>query len=208
MTLKPRIWSIPLLFVALWCMRAGSETSEVRVDLQKREMLHAMKKIRCDTWFYRWFPLDDNVYIIRSNDQFRQMLRKSREMEPAARAIFADPDLTTEVKTMAIRMMQCLPADRYLNLVRFLVAQIRLGSCPVSLLSDALYPGDWWGTGLALFPIDSNLEAVLAEVEKAAVGNKSVTETLKAIRDGAYADYLRYLFAAEDAQPLPVNCDQ
>lgn len=207
MMLTRRIWLTLLPVVALWSMGLGGATPEDRVDLQKREMLNAMDQIHCDTWFQRWFASDAVDPVTRSHDRFRQMLRKSSEMELAARAILADPGVSTDKKIMAIRMMQCLPVDRYLAFVRFLLVQTSSGHYPVSLLADVLYPGDWWGTGVVLFHRDPDLEAVLEDIERASVGDKRVTETLSAIRDGSYVAYLGYLLEP-GARALPVSCDE
>jgi len=177
------------------------------VNVDKHSLLEDINAVLRDTWFQRWFVTDALDSAIVGNERFQEALRHSGRVEPAARAVIRDPEVDPEKKTMAIRMMQCLPPDRYLAFVRFVFEEAQASRCPPTLLADALYPGAHWGPGIALQYKDRRVEGLLNEIDAASLGNQRVNDRISSIRDGSYANYVAHLQETGNRVP-PVQCEE
>lgn len=192
---------------ALFILSQAIVFSTSPASLEKQNLLEDINAVLSDTWFQRWFVTDAVASATIGNERFREAARRSVKIEAAARAVIGDPEIDTEKKVMAIHMMQCLPPDRYVAFVRFVLGEAQASHCPRALVADALYPGAHWGSGISLQYQEPRVQDLLKEIEDASLGDERVRDRVSSIRDGSYAEYVKHLRETGNRVP-PVQCEQ
>lgn len=192
---------------ALFILSQAAVSSTSPASLEKQNLLEDINAVLSDTWFQRWFVADAIASATIGNERFRQAVRHSVKVESAARAVIADPEVDTEKKVMAIHMMQCLPPDRYVAFVRFVLGEAQASRCQRTLVADALYPGAHWGPGISLQYQEPQVRDLLKEIEDASLADERVSDRVSSIRDGSYAEYVEHLRETGNRVP-PVQCEQ
>jgi hypothetical protein len=130
----------------------------------------------------------DGAYF--NNPWIKTEYPRSLERLADIRAALVDKELSAQDQKLAVRLAQCLPLDRYVELLRDAVAWHEKGELRSEVLDALVNPGSQWGTLLSMNWRDGSVRALLTDIAQRKSTTPQTRDYIKTVLDGSDAKFI------------------
>lgn len=130
----------------------------------------------------------DGAYF--NNPWIKAEYPRSLERLADIRAALADKELSVQEQRLAVRLAQCLPLDRYVELLRDAAAWHEKGELSKEVLDALVNPGSQWGTLLSVNWRDESVRALLTDIAQRKSTSQQTRDYIKSVLNGSDAKFI------------------
>lgn len=191
--------------IAFFTLHYGVYPRPLPPPATKQGLLRELRGVSIRTFMHPDSDAARDV-AIRADSAFRALYKRSAAIRKPARELLLDAEVPVGMKTLAVRLQQCLPVEDYLELLSAVAEKAEQGDVTaIAAVEKLVLPGADWGTSLTLASGSMQVRELLGTLHGASWAPKMLKKKIDVLLDGSQLRYVQG--AAEREERLPrISC--
>lgn len=191
--------------IAFFTLHYGVYPRPLPPPATKQGLLRELRGVSIRTFMHPDSDAARDV-AIRADSAFRALYKRSAAIRKPARELLLDAEVPVGMKTLAVRLQQCLPVEDYLELLSAVAEKAEQGDVTaIAAVEQLVLPGADWGTSLTLASGSMQVRELLGTLHGASWAPKMLKKKIDVLLDGSQLRYVQG--AAEREERLPrISC--